>query len=57
LKIGTIEEHALLMASMFRAVKYEMIDEIYTKFKDKVKISIKVKEGEKGKDNEGENEE
>lgn len=28
IKIGSIEEHALLMASMFRAVKYESIDDV-----------------------------
>ena len=28
IKIGTLEEHALLMASMFRAVKYESTEEL-----------------------------
>lgn len=38
LKIGTIEEHALLMASMFRAVKFETVEDIYKKYKDKYKL-------------------
>ena len=33
LRIGTIEEHALLMASMFRAVKYETVDDLYRQHK------------------------
>jgi len=28
MKIGSVEEHALLMASMFRAVKYDSIKDI-----------------------------
>lgn len=30
MKIGSLEEHALLMASMFRAVKYETMDDVLT---------------------------
>lgn len=32
MKIGTVEEHALLMASMFRAIKYETIEDIEEQF-------------------------
>jgi hypothetical protein len=28
MKIGSIDEHVLLMASMFRAVKYETVDDV-----------------------------
>ena len=34
IKIGTIEEHALLMASMFRGVKFETALDIQKQFKD-----------------------
>lgn len=37
MRIGTIEEHALLMASMFRAVKYESIEDVYTSLDKKAK--------------------
>lgn len=33
MKIGTVEEHTLLLASMFRAVKYEYIEDIEREFK------------------------
>lgn len=32
MRIGSIEEHALLMASMFRAVKYESMEDIERDF-------------------------
>jgi hypothetical protein len=32
MRVGSIEEHALLMASMFRAVKYETIEDIEKEF-------------------------
>lgn len=32
MKVGSIDEHALLMASMFRAVKYESIEDIEAKY-------------------------
>ena len=40
MKIGTVEEHAILMASMFRAVKFSSTEEILNKYKaelDKLK--------------------
>ena len=33
MKIGNVEEHALLLASMFRAVKYEYTSDIERQFK------------------------
>ena len=35
MKVGSIEEHALLMASMFRAVKYETLADIEREFEQK----------------------
>lgn len=40
MKVGSIEEHALLMASMFRAVKYESIEDIENAFTYKKLIAI-----------------
>jgi hypothetical protein len=31
MKMGSVEEHALLLASMFRAVKYETIEDLTQK--------------------------
>ena len=36
LRLGSVEEHALLLASMFRAVKYETTADIHREFADKL---------------------
>ena len=39
MRIGSIDEHALLMASMFRAVKFESIEDIDMQYKHKKLIA------------------
>jgi len=39
MKVGSVEEHALLMASMFRAIKYESIEDIEREFEQKQLIA------------------
>lgn len=40
MRVGSIDEHALLMASMFRAVKYETVEEIEKKFHNKKQVAL-----------------
>eukprot|EP00347_Sterkiella_histriomuscorum_P007723 403347806 len=40
MRIGSIDEHALLMASMFRAVKFETIEDIEAKFEQKKLLAL-----------------